>query len=159
MGVITSDRWGLTPERLVELEAHGVTLVHEDPLKGIELPAVAYGETVLGEVTHEEAVIFRALWDYKSKVEAIDRGVQAEAMYAMADQIATHKGNDSTVTVESDEIKGLLEGDERIGYWHMRQTVGYLHALFHYTLGDRLAQHHVVLGLRSGGQIVRIEDR
>lgn len=157
--VFTSSRWGIASDRLAELEQVGVQVVYGEPLKGLPLPPVAYGETVVGEITGEEASVFRTLWDLKTEVETTDRAIQAEVFDRMSDAITGFDGGSDVVTVPGHEITECLGAGEREEYWRKRQIVGYLHTLFHYSLGERLGMHHIVLGLRSGGQIVKLGDR
>lgn len=155
MGVLTTDRWGLSPARLAELEGHGVTLVHEDPLKGLHMAPVAFGETAVGELTHDEAVIFRANREAVATVVEIDREMQAEHMRAMAAKIEAHK--DETGYVEVPYAEVVPTPPE--GYWKTRQLAGHLHALLHYSMGERLGRHHEALGVRAGGVIVSLGNR
>ena len=159
MNVLTSDRWGFTPERKTELEEHGVVFVSSNPLEAIGLPKIVYGEKTVGTVTHEEAMLFRSLWDIKNRVEGIDRNIQAEVMHKMAEKVQEARDASSVVTIPGHEITECLGPGERETYWKDRQTVGYLHALFHYTIGERLGMHHHQLGLREGGQIVDLGGR
>lgn len=157
--IVTSDRWGLSPARLAELESHGLTMVNEDPIKGLAIKDVQSGEVPIGELTHEEALIFRALWDLRTLVDGIDRGIQGDMMAKLGEVVRSHDAQEPTVVVEHREIAPEWDGDQKASYFASRQQAGYLHALLHYTLGQRFQLHHWVLGVRAGGVVVKVLER
>jgi hypothetical protein len=53
----------------------------------------------------------------------------------------------------------MPEPSEPKDYWRERQRAGFLHALLHYSLGERLDMHDHALGVREGGVIVALYER
>lgn len=156
--VLTHERW--VKEDLDALEAQGVRVVREDPMAGVDLPAPQYGEAIIGELTHSEATVFRALYDIKNEMDRVDRQLQGRMMQRMGEAVANAdpmKG--SFVHVDPAELQGQFQPEELQAYFQKRQTAGYLHARLHWMLGERLKLHHWALGIRRGGKIVKIEQR
>jgi hypothetical protein len=61
--------------------------------------------------------------------------------------------------VDPAELQPSFTDEELHAYFQRRQTAGYLHALLHWKLGERLKLHHWSLGVRREGRIVKIAAR
>lgn len=155
--VVTHAKWGSE-----ELKERGVVVVNPDhSLDSIQLPEPQFGETIVGTMTDEERELFLAMYEAKSKLDDMTRDLLADTMARFGETI---RGSDRTRTLaeamQDGEFTMEFENEEKgQEFFRLEKQANMLHALFHWTIAERLNKHEFVLGVRTRGRIVTTERR
>lgn len=158
--VIASLKMGLTDERLAELRASGLNVEEHVDLTDLPLQEPQRGEEVVGTLTETEAALFKILYDTSQEVEDMMREGVGAAMARLGEAIRTSDRNKSMHEVLSNgEMAPEFTDEQEQKFFRLQQLSGYCHAMFHYTLGERLGLHSWRLGVRSKNRIVKIAKR
>lgn len=158
--VLTNPRF-LDDVALDRLRKLGIDIKPTAAIDALELPEPRYGEAVVGELTDEEALLFRELYDANQALETRTRELIAAGLTKAGDLIRhsdrhkplseVFKNNESPVSFDN-EADGLV-------YFTLQQRAAMLHATFYFAIGERLGLHDWRLGVRSRARVVKIERR
>lgn len=162
--VVTHANFALPEEQLEKLRGAGVdvsTKLTQSQIDELGLKEPQYGETTAGELTDEEATLYYALWQSKQSVEDRTRTLVGDAITKVGGEIRDSDRSKSMQDVLDDgEIKMDFVNDEAAEeYFAVQQKSSYLHALFYWTVGERLGKHSYRLGVRSRLRVVSLEKR
>lgn len=154
--LVTSDRFlrSMGEEVFRLLYEAGGHLPDRADLSDLELPARAPEEAVVGRITDEEAVIFRALVEGNKAHDAASRAKIASALAA-----ASEAARDPSADLAALQAQAEPTEEEAAAQYRLSQGNHLLHALLHWKLGERLGLHDWRLGVRRGGVIVTVERR
>ncbi len=151
----THARWVKSETLIQQLADMGVQIHADDPMEGLTFPPIGFGERQVGNLTREEATIYRAFNDLRREVEVIDRNIQGQAMKLLGDRISTSDPNEGNLLhMEPQALQPSMTDEELKSYYAKRQTTGFLYAYLYWTMGDRLGLHQELLAIRAKGVIV-----
>ncbi len=159
--VVTSDRFGLSKERITELKETGLLTQEMIPYEKMDLMETSYGETIIGELTEEERAIFNELHVSQRELDDRTRDIVGSRISEVGDVIRTSDRN----KVLSDAVKDKMPEDqfdtdeEAEEYFSLEQKRNYLRMLFYFSIGERLKTHSHLLGIRTKGRIVQFDRR
>ncbi len=137
------------------------THVSEEEISEMKLTEPGYGEETIGYCDSAEQIMFRELWECQKWLENEGRNILGEGLTKVGTDILDSDRNKSLEDVLAEgQIKMDFVDDERgAAYFKIQRRVAMLHALFHWTVGERLNRHHHRLGVRSKMRIVTVERR
>lgn len=143
--VITSTRFGMSPERMQELHEQGV-LVHIDLEPG-DMPEPKAGELYVGELLPEELSIYTAMVAAKRSMDDAGRGLSGDLLIKIGKKIQSGE--------EPDPKALAREAEEELvkAYFRQSRLLDYLKAMLHFQLGERFGMHDHSLGVRSKGRV------
>jgi hypothetical protein len=159
--VVTSDRFGLTPERVDELKDKG--LIQHDLMsyEDMDLMEPSYGEETIGNLTHEEHVIFNELHTSQRELDDKTRDIVGTRISQVGDVIRTSDRSQMLSDAVKDKVpEDAFDTDEEAEeYFALEQKRNYLRMLFYFSIGERLKSHSHLLGIRTKGRIVTFDKR
>ena len=157
--ILTHRRFATT-ERLQELAKAGALVVDETrDWSDIDLKEITYGEELLGPLLHDEKVLFLALYDAKREVEDKTRTMMGNQIARVGQSIRDSDRNKSLQEAVGEAEMTFESSEEAVEYFRLEKLVALLHAEFHWTVAERFGAHDYVLGVRTGGRVVRVERR
>ncbi len=135
--------------------------VTEEEIAEMKLSEPGYGEETMRYWDSAEQIMFRELWECQKWLENEGRNILGEGLAKVGADILDSDRNKSLDDLLADgKIKMDFIDDARGSlYFKVQRRVAMLHALFHWTVGERLSRHHHRLGVRSKMRIVTVERR
>lgn len=142
----------LDADALKSLEDSGIAVDHSAELDDLDLADPADGEITIGVVTDEEAKLFVSYHQAFAEYDGVMRDINSDMLRTAADRVKQGSFDVSQLNeltnerVSEDDIKTIAR---------LRRQVDMLRSFFYWHLSERLDAHHHVLGIRSGGRVVR----
>lgn len=134
------------------LKEAGIRVQEGDPLEGLELDDPKNGEITIGVLTNEEASIFAELYRTYQELDDLTRSIDGEILTAAA--AAVKSGKDAT-HLPPDFAKDKVTDDDRKKLIRLRRRTEMLKTLYLWRVCERLDAHHLLVGVRSGGRVIR----
>ena len=161
--VVTHDRFGgaETVERLRQAGVKVEDLLTDEQVAEMGLKEPAYGETLVGECTNEEAAMFYALWCEQADLEDRSRTLMGTILARLGTDIKdSDRGKPMSELLGEGRVEMSFNTEEEGElYFRVQQRVAHLHATFYWAVGERLSRHRDRLGVRSGMRLVTLQRR
>lgn len=138
----------VTPERLAELRGMGVEISERPPIDTLDLPAPAYGEEVVGELTPEETMLLAALMRKVEAREELSKRMSGKMLIKVGQHVA-HDAERPTDPFDDE--------DEARAFYRLHKECEVLHANLYFGIAERFGTHHYTMAIRSRGRIVKLK--
>ena len=153
----------LDKEILDNLEAHGIDPNADVDVARLEkkLDAPKFGEVFVRHLEDDEQAIFAELNKIDSELEDKTRDLIGRTLTKMGGAIQDSDRNKPWFEAlqEMQEKLEFQTDEEEEAYCALQQRLGFLHSVFHWTIGDRTGNHSWRLGVRKpepGGNKLRV---
>lgn len=142
----------LTDGDLEMLKDSGIEVTEVDPLEELDLDDPQNGEITIGVLTSEEAAVFADYHKTFSDLDGILRDINSDMLVDAADVIRS--GNDGPASMH-EAINERVTDEDRKEICKLQRRIDLLKGVLYWRIAERLDAHQHVLGVRSGGRIVR----
>lgn len=151
---------GLSPERIKELEGQGINVSETvTDWTEFDLPEPQYGETIIGDLTEEEARIFATYYRLSQEIEDMSRTAMGDMLTRVGTQIRTSdRQKDLREAIKDGDLHFGTEEEEK-KFCRAQQQVGYLAAMLFFNIGERTNNHDWRIGIRTKGRAVKTAKR
>ena len=154
MAIVTHERFG-GAEVLSRLKEQGIEISAK--VDDVKLSAPAYGETIVGEATSEERLIFARMFALREEYVNAGRKFTADAFTAIGEKLRS--ANMDTAEKWMESVLPPADNDTHRALCRLDQQIKFLSIQLYWMIGERLNLHHWHLGIRSQWRIVKINAR
>ena len=134
-----------------QLKAAGIiTDTNPGGIDDIKLNEPQYGETIVGTLTDEEALLFMAFYGAKAELDDLGRELNANTLIGVGTKLREKPKDDDDFGVSD-----FVLPEQAAAYFRAERRMEYAKAQLYYVLGEKYGCHDHAIGIRTKRRVVR----